>query len=95
MRQGWIVWAALALYAGASLAAFVAYGLDKSAARANARRIPETTLHLIALVGGWPGALIAQRVFHHKSRKVSFQLGFWITVTLNCLALIWFVRTRG
>ena len=83
--------AVAALYLIASAAAFIAYRIDKSAALANAWRTPESTLHLIALIGGWPGALIAQRVFHHKSRKLSFQLVFWTTVALNCAALAWFV----
>jgi uncharacterized membrane protein YsdA (DUF1294 family) len=88
--RGTVPLAVAALYLGASAAAFVVYGLDKTAARANARRTPEVTLHLIALVGGWPGALVAQRVFHHKSRKLSFQVVFWATVALNCAALVWF-----
>jgi uncharacterized membrane protein YsdA (DUF1294 family) len=77
------------LYLVASIAAFVAYARDKSAARAGARRTPEPGLHLLALVGGWPGALVAQRVLHHKTRKVSFQLVFWATVVANCTALAW------
>ena len=41
----------------------------------------------MALLGGWPGAIFAQRVFRHKSSKPSFQSVFWITVVLNCVAL--------
>ncbi len=77
------------LYAGMSLAALVLYGLDKSAARADQRRIPENQLHLVALLGGWPGALLAQRLFRHKSRKRAFQVVFWITVALNLAGLAW------
>jgi uncharacterized membrane protein YsdA (DUF1294 family) len=75
-------------YAAASSVTAIVYRLDKSAAERHARRIPERTLHVMALIGGWPGALVAQRVFRHKSRKVSFQVAFWITVALNCAALI-------
>jgi uncharacterized membrane protein YsdA (DUF1294 family) len=64
---------AVVLYLAASVAAVVAYRVDKSAAQRGQRRTPESTLHVLALMGGWPGALIAQRVFHHKSRKPSFQ----------------------
>ena len=49
----------------------------------------ERMLHFIAVIGGWPGALVAQRVFRHKSRKLSFRLVFWATVALNCGALTW------
>jgi uncharacterized membrane protein YsdA (DUF1294 family)/cold shock CspA family protein len=80
---------ALGLYAGASLAAFLAYGLDKSAARNGRWRTKESTLHLLALVGGWPGALLAQRVYRHKSKKREFQVVFWATVLVNCGVLGW------
>lgn len=73
---------------GSSLA-FVAYGIDKAAAIGGVRRIPEACLHLLGLIGGWPGALVAQRVFRHKSGKVSFQVAFWIVAALNCLAALW------
>ena len=78
------------LYMATSLAAVVAYGIDKSAAQTGAWRTPESTLHVLALMGGWPGALVAQNIFHHKSRKPSFQLAFWATVAVNCGALVWF-----
>jgi uncharacterized membrane protein YsdA (DUF1294 family) len=76
-------------YAAASVAAAIAYRLDKSAAERNAWRTSERVLHVMALIGGWPGALIAQQVFRHKSRKVAFQFALWTTVALNCGALIW------
>jgi uncharacterized membrane protein YsdA (DUF1294 family)/cold shock CspA family protein len=83
------------LYLGASLVAFVAYALDKSAARNDRWRTQESTLHLFALAGGWPGALAAQRLLRHKSRKQSFQFVFRITVILNCCALAWFYSSSG
>jgi len=79
-----------AVYLAASLAAMIAYGVDKSAAQTGAWRTPESTLHVLALMGGWPGALIAQKILRHKSRKPSFQFAFWVTVALNCAALVWF-----
>jgi uncharacterized membrane protein YsdA (DUF1294 family)/cold shock CspA family protein len=76
----------LVLYFGASAVAFVAYGIDKSAARKARWRVSESTLHLLGLCGGWPGGLLAQRIFRHKSRKQEFQTTFWATVVLNCIA---------
>ena len=78
------------LYVAASVTAFVLYRIDKAAALAGARRTPEDTLLVLGLLGGWPGALIAQRVLRHKSRKASFQLMFWMTVAINCAVLAWF-----
>ncbi|WP_429002212.1 DUF1294 domain-containing protein [Xanthomonas campestris] len=69
--------------------AMLVYWLDKSAAQRGRQRTPEAALHLIALLGGWPGALLAQQLFRHKSSKAAFQLRFWITVVVNVTALCW------
>lgn len=85
----------LGLYFGASFVTFVAYAFDKSAAMDDRWRTQESTLHLFALVGGWPGALVAQRLFRHKSKKISFRRVFWATVVLNCCALGWVFSPAG
>lgn len=87
--------AVLALYIIACIVAFCAYAIDKSAAVRNRWRTQESTLHLFALLGGWPGALLAQRVLRHKSSKVSFQTVFWGTVVLNCGVLGWLLSPSG
>jgi uncharacterized membrane protein YsdA (DUF1294 family) len=68
-----------------SLLAFIVYAKDKAAAKKGSWRIPESTLHLLSLLGGWPGALIAQQTLRHKSKKEPFRFIFWITVFLNCV----------
>ena len=78
----------LGIYFGASVVAFVAYAMDKSAAEKGAWRIHEGTLHLFGLIGGWPGALLAQNGFRHKTRKREFQTVYWATVVLNCSAVV-------
>jgi uncharacterized membrane protein YsdA (DUF1294 family)/cold shock CspA family protein len=85
----------LLLYLGASAFAFIAYWLDKSAARDNQWRIKESTLHMLALAGGWPGALLAQKVLRHKSKKESFQAAFKFTVAVNCGVLVWLLSPFG
>lgn len=78
----------LGLYAGLSLVAFIVYGWDKAAARGQRRRIPESTLHLLALLGGWPGGWLARHVFNHKTTKTRFVVIFWVTVLLNVATLV-------
>lgn len=82
-------------YLVGSAVAFLAYAFDKSAASNDQWRTPESTLHFFALVGGWPGALVAQRLLRHKSRKQSFQVVFWATVVLNCSAFAWLLSPSG
>lgn len=75
-------------YAVVSVIAYVTYAIDKKAAIKNRRRVSEKSLHLLGVLGGWPGALLAQQRLRHKTQKTSFQLIFWITVALN-LAGLW------
>ena len=76
-------------YLVVSCITFLAYACDKSAAKNGRWRPQESALHLFALAGGWPGALVAQKVLRHKSRKQSFQFMFWVTVAINCGSLAW------
>jgi len=66
-----------------SLVCFIAYGLDKRQAGNGGRRVSERTLHLMAFLGGWPGALIGQRQFRHKTQKGSFRIVFWLLVVAH------------
>ncbi len=79
----------LAFYIILSGVTFLVYALDKRAARRRRRRVPEFNLHVLALCGGWPGALVAQEMLRHKTRKTGFRVTFWITVALNCALLLW------
>lgn len=87
--------AVLGLYLVGSLLAYIAYASDKSAAQNGQWRTKEDTLHLLSLIGGWPGALIAQKQLRHKSSKESFQVVFWGTVVVNCGALGWLLTPSG
>jgi uncharacterized membrane protein YsdA (DUF1294 family) len=79
------------VYAAASLACFVAYAMDKSAAKSRGRRTPERTLLLLGLACGWPGALLAQQWLRHKSVKATFRARFWLTVVVNLGAFLYCV----
>ncbi|QSX34551.1 cold shock and DUF1294 domain-containing protein [Shewanella avicenniae] len=97
----WCLWPVLALaswqhwlplytplwYLAMSLICYIAYAKDKAAARDNSWRIAESTLQIQALLGGWPGALLAQHQLRHKSVKTEFRQLFWLMVILNIAAL--------
>ena len=86
-----VLWA----YLGLSVVTFIAYANDKWAARTDRWRTKESTLHMLGLAGGWPGALVAQQVLRHKSKKQSFQTAFWFTVAVNCAGLGWLLSASG
>ncbi|KAF3046589.1 hypothetical protein E8E12_011098 [Didymella heteroderae] len=59
---------------------FLTYGYDKMQARHLEWRVSEWTLHLLGLLGGWPGALAGMHFFQHKTRKTKFLVPFWVIV---------------
>jgi uncharacterized membrane protein YsdA (DUF1294 family)/cold shock CspA family protein len=77
----------LGLYAFMSVLLYFMYAADKSAAISGKWRTSEATLHLVALLGGWPGGLIARHRLRHKTIKQPFRFVFWCTVVLNCIGL--------
>lgn len=85
---GWV----LALYVAVSVITFVVYAIDKRAAVKRRWRVSENTLWLLGLLCGWPGAILAQQLLSHKTRKRSFQIVFWITVALNVAAFVGLAR---
>ena len=87
----YVLWA----YAGMSALTLAVYARDKRAARHRQWRTPENMLHLLALGGGWPGALCAQQWLRHKSAKAAFRGIFWLTVVLNVAALAFLLLPRG
>lgn len=66
-----------------SVVCFVSYGLDKRKAATGGQRVPERTLHVLAFLGGWPGGLLGQRRFRHKTKKIPFRIVFWALVFLH------------
>jgi len=77
-RVDWRLLAALPV--AVSLFTYLAYRSDKRCAEAGEWRIPESTLHFSELIGGWPGAFLAQRMFRHKISKASYQFTFWFII---------------
>lgn len=87
----WLLW----VYPAVSAFTFLVYGADKSAASQGRWRVAENTLHLLALAGGWPGALVAQQMFRHKSSKAEFRAVFWLTVIVNIAVFVWLASPYG
>jgi len=88
-------WWVPAWYLVLSTVTFLAYGWDKVSAQGGHWRTQESTLNGLALLGGWPGAWIAQHAWRHKSRKESFLAGFWVAVVMNLVALTALVLSGG
>lgn len=78
----------LAIYAGMSLLTILAYSRDKRAARLGTWRTTELRLHIFEILGGWPGALLAQRCYRHKSRKIKYQITFWLIIASH--GVLWY-----
>lgn len=85
--NGHYPWEVLFWIAAISAVSLVLYGWDKLSALYGRQRIGERTLHLLAAAGGWPGAMLAQQLFNHKTSKAAFRRVFWLTVLLNCAVL--------
>lgn len=76
----------IAAYAILSFLTFLLYAEDKSKAQKGRWRVAESSLQIISLLGGWPGAILAQQLLHHKTRKRGFVTVFWAAVAVNMVA---------
>lgn len=74
-------------YLTVSLITFAIYGKDKLAAKFDYWRTSENTLHILSIIGGWPGAMLAHKLLRHKSKKEEFRFTFWLTVIVNFISL--------
>lgn len=83
------------LFLFASVTAYVLYAKDKAAAKAGAWRVSENTLHVVAVLFGWPGALVAQERLRHKTKKQSFRVVFWLSVLVNVSGIVWLHSPQG
>jgi uncharacterized membrane protein YsdA (DUF1294 family) len=82
------------VYAIMSLVTFAAFGLDKRAAVRGTRRTPESTLHLLELLGGWPGALVGRNAFKHKRAKPRYMIVLWLIVATHAAGWVWWLGFR-
>ena len=87
--------ALLAWYLVIGVVTFFVYAKDKRAAINGNWRVPEKTLHIFSVAGGWLGALIAQDKLRHKTQKQPFRAIYWFTVVINVAAFVWTLTPRG
>ncbi|MEQ3657776.1 MAG: DUF1294 domain-containing protein [Glaciecola sp.] len=83
------------LYIALSSLSFTLYAYDKWQAKRGGWRTQESTLHLFALLGGWPGAAMARQYLRHKSSKPSFRTKYWFSILINVSALFWLYTPSG
>ena len=68
---------------GITVITWFIYFYDKKRAESGEWRVPESTLHLLEILGGWPSAFVAQRWLRHKTAKTSFKIVFWLIVLIH------------
>lgn len=64
---------------------FFVYGVDKQKAQNHQWRISEAALIGLAVAGGFLGAFLGMRLWHHKTRKPRFYLG------IPLIAVVWII----
>ena len=77
-----------------NVVAFVTYGIDKLKARRNQWRIPESTLLLLAMIGGSIGAWIGLKVWRHKTLHKKFKYGIPLVIVVQ-IALCIYLYSNG
>lgn len=81
----------LVIYFVMGLVTLITYFIDKNRAIKQQWRIPEFTLHILELLGGWSGGLLAQHYFRHKNKKLTYQLVFWSIVGLHIVGWVLYI----
>ena len=76
-----------AAFIALNLLAFVLFGIDKAKARVGAWRVAESTLLMLAFVGGTLGAYAGRAVFRHKTRKQPFNSNLFAIAVVQVLGL--------
>lgn len=85
----------IAWYWVLSVVTWAVFGWDKWSAQQSRRRVPENTLHGLALLGGWPGAVVGQQQFRHKTQKQPFKALLWIAIVINIAAFVYCFTPAG
>ncbi len=93
--MGDISWLVVGWYIALGGITYMMYAKDKAAAQSGAWRTPESTLHLLSVLGGWVGAMVAQTYLRHKSQKSEFRMTYYLTVIINLALLLFVISGKG
>lgn len=85
---------AVIILGAVNLLAFIVFGLDKKKAEKDKWRIPESTLIMLAVLGGSAGALAGMLVFRHKTKKAKFMIGIPVILLLQVLLVSFILMNR-
>ena len=83
----------LLLLVAVNLVSFTLYGLDKLKAKKGLWRIRESTLLLIAVLGGSMGALLGMEIFRHKTKHWQFKVLVPVFFILHLALAVWLVKS--
>ncbi|WP_353168024.1 DUF1294 domain-containing protein [Acinetobacter sp.] len=89
--SGWLNGMVLLFISIINVMTYWFYSQDKEAAQFNRRRVPENTLHILACLGGWPAAWLAQQRLRHKTQKQPFRNIYFCTIVFNILLILWLI----
>lgn len=89
--MGKLSWSVVGWYVLIGAVTYFIYAKDKQAAQRGTWRTPESTLHLLSVLGGWVGAMMAQNNLRHKTKKSEFRLAYYLTVLVNLAALLYLI----
>ncbi|QLG88533.1 DUF1294 domain-containing protein [Chitinibacter bivalviorum] len=73
---------------------FGMYWFDKRQASKGGWRVPEANLHMVSLLGGWPGAWLAQQSLRHKTQKTTFRVAFLASAMLSVVGLAYLISEK-
>lgn len=80
-------------FAVVNLLGFAMMGIDKRRAIKRLWRIPESTLFIIAIIGGSLGSILGMQVFRHKTKHWYFVYGMSAILLLQVIAIIVLLRS--
>jgi uncharacterized membrane protein YsdA (DUF1294 family) len=74
-----------------NIVTFLVMGIDKWKAKRGSWRIQESALFTFVIFGGGIGGILGMIIFHHKTKKIKFQIGFPLILILEIIGIVYFL----